>query len=140
MELHDNKIENSDRELKKSNLCIDRVVEIDSLSLLKVVNDLFCDLEKKLKAEDVCQSIYQKGLCQDQDGSKPRPIIVCFRDTNVKGQIFKSMKKLAGNPLWVNVYANEDYTPDQIGKLKELHALMGTQNLWEWSRKWEVRH
>ena len=123
MAMHDVKIENSDRDSKKSNSCIDGVLEREGLSLTKVVSDLFCDLELNLKVEEVCQSIYRKGTSLDQDGSKPRPIIVCFHDANGKGEIFKNLKKLAGNPLWQNVYVNDDYTPEQIGKLKDLRAI-----------------
>ena len=56
MEMYDNKFENLDRDSKKSNLCIDEVIEKEDLSLLKVVNDLFRDLGLNLRAEEVCQS------------------------------------------------------------------------------------
>ena len=125
VEIHDHKFETTEIEKKKANLCIDGVVEREGLSLLKVVNDLFRDLDVNLKAEEVCQSIYRKGTKLDQDGAKPRPIIVCFHDANVKGQIFKNLSKLAGNPTWLNVYVNDDYTPEQIGKIKDLRAING---------------
>ena len=37
--------------------------------------------------------------------------------------MFKNLKKLVGNPLWVNVYVNDHYTPEKIGKLKDLRAI-----------------
>ena len=76
-ELHEDKFEISDRENKRSNLCIDGVVEREGLSLLKVVNDLFRDLEIPLKAE-VCQSIYQKGTNNDQDDTNQDQLLSAF--------------------------------------------------------------
>ena len=122
----DKKFEEMEREARRPNLCIDGVVERDGLNLLKLVNDLFRDLEIDLRAEDVCQSIYRKGKnAEVVNGvvTKPRPIIVRFKDPNVKGLIFKNLRKLTGNNTWANVFINDDLTPDQINKMKDMRSI-----------------
>ena len=61
VESFDQKFEMMERESRKANLCIDGVLERDCVSLIKLVNDLFRDLEIDLRAEDVCHAIHQKG-------------------------------------------------------------------------------
>ena len=110
VENFDHKFEMMERETRRSNLCIDGVVEREGLNLLKLVNDLFVDLEIDLRAEN--------GV-----NVKPRPVIVQFKDPNVKGRIFKNLRKLAGNNNWLNVFINDDLTPDQINKMKDMRAI-----------------
>ena len=122
----DRKFEEMERETRRPNLCIDGVVEREGLNLLVLVNDLFRDLEIDLRAEDVCQSIYRKGKAAEVTNdvvTKPRPIIVRFKDPNVKGLIFKNLRKLTGNNTWANVFINDDLTPDQIIKMKDMRAI-----------------
>ena len=93
---------------------------------MRLVNDLFRDLEIDLKAEEVCHAIYRKGnMAEVGNGvaARPRPIIVEFGDPSVKGRIFKKLRKLSGNNLWSNVFINDDMTPDQINKMKDLRAI-----------------
>ena len=122
----DRKFEMFERESRKSNLCVDGVLEREGLSLLRLVNDLFRDLEINLKAEEVCHAIFRKGMLTEVDDGvnmKPRPIIIQFNDPSVKGKIFKNLKKLAGNNNWRNVFINDDLTPDQINKMKDMRAV-----------------
>ena len=126
IENFDMKFEMMERDNRKSNLCIDGVLEREGLSLIKLVGDLFRDLEINLKAEEVCKAIYRKGqMAEAVNGvsAKPRPIIVEFKEPSVKRLIFKNMKKLAGNNTWINVFINDDLTPDQINKMKDMRAI-----------------
>ena len=126
VENFDQKFEMLEREAKRSNLCIDGVVEREGLNLIRLVNDLFRDLEIDLKAEEVCHAIFRKGKAAEVEngvGTKPRPVIIQFNDPSVKGRIFKNLRKLAGNNTWSNVFINDDMTPDQIGKMKDMRAI-----------------
>ena len=126
VESFDQKFENMEREARRSNLCIDGVIEREGMSLLRLVNDLFRDLEIDLRAEDVCSAIFRKGSTTevgDGVGVRPRPVIVQFKDPNVKGRIFRNLKKLAGNNTWSNVFINDDLTSDQINKMKDMRAI-----------------
>ena len=153
IENFDMKFEMMERNNRKSNLCIDGVVEREGLSLIKLVSDLFRDLEINLKAEEVCHAIYRKGqMAEVGNGvkAKPRPIIVEFKEPSVKRLIFKNMKKLAGNNTWLNVFINDDLTPDQINKMKDMRAIhyyarsLGKQtklsgsNLWIEDKKYNL--
>ena len=76
----------------------------------------------------MCESIYRKGKWVDPvEGQThiPRPIIVRFFDSSTKFEIFKNLKKIAGTNKWSNVYINEDLTPDQNKKMKDLRSING---------------
>ena len=82
---------------------------------MRLVNDLFGDLEINLKAEEVCHAIFRKGMqteVEDGVNMKLKPIIIQFNDPSVKRRILKKLKKRAGNNTWRNAFINDDLTPD----------------------------
>ena len=86
----DQKFEMMERESRKSNLCVDGVLERNGLNLLKLVNDLFRDLDINLNAEEVSHSIFRKGTeVGDGVNARPRPIIIQFNDPSVKERVLK---------------------------------------------------
>ena len=88
-------LEMKSREERRSNLCIDGVVEDINCSLEFMVNDLFHDLELEFTVKEVCQSVYRKGKVVNVDGKpKPRPVIVRFYEPFEKIKVFQNLKKM----------------------------------------------
>ena len=104
------------------------MIEVENLSMEKLVDELFADLGLDLKVSKVCEAIYRKGKWVNPvEGQvhKPRPIIVRFFDSATKYEIFKNLKKIAGSDKWHNVFINEDLTSDQMKKMKDLRLING---------------
>ena len=125
---YDMKFEFLERQRKKSNICIEGVLEIANLPLEKLMDELLDDLNLKFKAQDVCNKIFRKGKYVAPSAGnmpKPRPIVVQLYDESFKYEIFKNVKNIVGNDKWKNVYINEELTADQTNKMKMMRAISG---------------
>ena len=125
---YDEKFEMQEREKKRANLSIDGVLEIENLSLEKLMNDLFEDLSLDYKVADVCNKIYRKGKFVTPTAGnmpRPRPIIVELYDASFKYEVFKNLKNMAGKEKWRNIYINDDLTADQSSKMKDMRSING---------------
>ena len=125
---YDKRFEFMERQRKKANISIEGVLEIENLPLEKLVNDLLEDLNMDYKAQDICSRIYRKGkFVKPTAGNmpRPRPVIVQFYDESFKYDMFKNIKKMAGNEKWRNVYINDELTADQTNKMKDMRAISG---------------
>ena len=125
---YDFKFEQQEREKKKANISIKGVLEIQNLSLEKLVNDLFEDLNLEYKVQDLCNKIYRKGKYVSATAGnmpKPRSVIIQFYEESIKYEIFKNLKNMAGKEKWKNIFVNEDLTADQVNKMKDMRAING---------------
>ena len=104
------KIEQLERERRKTSLLIDRVKEQEDEDVATTVADIFRDLGVDYGTR-VCINIYRRGRKQNADRRgqgavkvRPRPIVVVFLRHNEKSQFFTHLKNLKGKEQWQNVY------------------------------------
>ena len=107
---------------RKGNLIIDGIQEADNENLSNTVSELLRDLSVNFGVEQI-DNVFRTGLKRDNN-KRPRPILVKLRSAHLKGEIFKRVKNLRNNMKWRNVYLNDDLSPEEQHKRREMRCIV----------------
>ena len=126
----ENRIEQLEREKRKSTLIIDGVEEREDEDPAEIVEDIFRDVGVDYKTR-VCINIFRRGrqARKQQNGpegesrTRPRPIVVVFLRQTEKALFFRNLKNLQGNDRWKQVFFNDDLTELQQIEQRDLRSL-----------------
>ena len=127
----ESKIEQLEREKRKTTLIIDGVKEGDTEDPADIVEAVFKDVGVDYTTR-VCVNLYRRGRRprttkenrdQEEQG-RPRPIVVVFLRQTEKAQFFRNLKNLKGKDQWQNVFFNDDLTELQQIEQRDLRSLV----------------
>ena len=131
----ENKIEQLERDRRRSSLVIDGVKEEEDEDVADIVKAVFEDAGVDFKTR-VCINIYRRGKVNnrggDQEGAaqrRPRPIVVVFLRHTEKAKFFGNLKNLKGKEKWNNIYFNDDLTELQQIEQRDLRSLVAYAKL-----------
>ena len=131
------KIEQLERDKRRNIIIIEGVIETEELPSPEVVDKFFNDLKVSLDIT-VCDRIYRRGkepqrtsnvtkpevdIGRGKRTSRPRPIVVRFKQFGDKIQVYKHLKNLKGVEKWDKVFVNDDLTELQQNQQRDLRAL-----------------
>ena len=127
----ESKIEQLERDKRRSSLVIDGVKEEEGEDVAGIVETIFEDVGVDFKTR-VCINIYRRGYRQvnkhgrEREGAterRPPPIVVVFLRHTEKAKFFGNLKNLKGKDAWKEVYFNDDLTELQQIEQRDLRAL-----------------
>lgn len=115
-----------EREIRKKNIRLIGIVEEENERTIAVAKNTLKSLTKN-KLENI-YSAYRMGKKQEEEGdSKPRVILLKFRDVHVRNVIFKDCRK--NKAKLPEIYVQDHLTPqDLIEKRKALPQMKEAQN------------
>ena len=128
----EDKIEQLERDKRRSTLIIEGVHEVEGESVSEIVDGIFKDVGVSYTTR-ACVNIFRRGA-RVTDGrqqtasrqaarSGPRPIVVVFLRQTEKRELFGNLKNLKGQDKWNKVYFNDDWTEAQAIEQRDLRAL-----------------
>ena len=130
-ELED-KIEQLERERRRSTLVIDGLPEKAGENLTEVVTKIFADLELNFD-RSAYSAVFRRGRVQsDNEGNKVegeriarhRPLVIIFKSAAEKGAVYRNLKNLKGKEEWSRIYFNDDLTETQASEQRDIRALV----------------
>ena len=131
----ENRIEQLERDKRRSSLVIDGVKKRDDEDVAEIVEAVFADAGVEFNTR-VCINIYRHGKVnnrrRDQEGAaqqRPRPIIVVFLRHTEKAKFFVNLKNLKGKEAWKDVYFNDDLTELQQIEQRDIRSLLAYAKL-----------
>ena len=101
------------------NIIIDGIPEKSDENVKMTVDDMLSDMATNFRSDEL-SAAYRLG---SKTGGRMRPIIVKFASSAQKGNYFKNISKLQNKSKWAKVFVNDDLSPRDQNKQRELRSL-----------------
>lgn len=117
------KIDILQQSAKNNNIRLMGLEEADSENISLKVKELFAQKLKINISEEECNAVYRVGRIIE---SRPRHVVVSFKDNSLKNKIYTKKKLLKGS----GIVMKEDLTAERLAVVKEASTTYGFKNVW----------